>query len=99
MGRCAALDRRAERWARWVVPIAYDLYYDTEVRPLMGGNQIGRKTLIAVAVARAQFADFDTGRNSNTNKNPGATGRLGKERTVQRADKAPRTAGRGHRGS
>ena len=84
---------RAERWARWVVPIAYDLYYDTEVRPLMGGNQIGRKTLIAVAVARAQFADFNTGRNSRpTNKTLAPLAGC-KERTVQRADKALRLLG------
>lgn len=84
---------RAERWARWVVPIAYDLYYDTEVRPLMGDNQIGRKTLVAVAVARAQFADFNTGRNSRpTNKTLAPL--VGcKERTVQRADKALRLLG------
>ena len=29
---------RAERWARFTVPVAYDLRYDTYVRPVMGGE-------------------------------------------------------------
>ncbi|WP_254697449.1 helix-turn-helix domain-containing protein [Mycobacterium avium] len=31
-----------QRWAQWTVPVAYDLRYDTDVRPPMGANQISR---------------------------------------------------------
>ena len=33
---------RADRWARFTVPVAYDLRYDTHVRPVMGDNQVSR---------------------------------------------------------
>lgn len=61
--------------ARWVVLIAYDPYY-AEVRPPMGDNQIGRKTLVAVAVARAQFAISTPAATPGRPINPGAAGRL-----------------------
>ena len=40
---------RAERWARFTVPVAYDLRYDTHVRPVMGDNQVSRTAVLAVA--------------------------------------------------
>lgn len=84
---------RAERWARWVVPIAYDLRYNDHVRPLMGSNQVGREMVVAVAAARAQFADFNTGRNCRpTNETLAALAHCD-ERTVRRADRALRLLG------
>ncbi|AOS92628.2 helix-turn-helix domain-containing protein [Mycobacterium intracellulare subsp. chimaera] len=41
----------------------YDCRYDTAVRPLMPGNPISRRALLAVAAARAGYADYGTGRN------------------------------------
>lgn len=43
---------RAERWASFTVPIAYDLRYDTQIRPVLGDNQVSRTAVLAVAAAR-----------------------------------------------
>ena len=43
---------RAERWSVFTVPIAYDLRYDTHVRPVLGDNQVSRKAVLRVAQAR-----------------------------------------------
>jgi hypothetical protein len=84
---------RADRWARFTVPVAYDLRYDTHVRPVMGGNQVSRKAVLAVAQARARYAEHDTGRGSRpTNERLAADTGLS-VRTVQRADTALRLLG------
>ena len=46
---------RAERWTVFTVPIAYDLRYDTHVRPVLGGNQVSRTAVLRVAQARARL--------------------------------------------
>lgn len=77
---------RAQRWAQWTVPVAYDLRYDTDVRPVMGANQISRTALVAVAEARARYADYATGRNSRPSNERLAADTGYSVRTVQRAD-------------
>lgn len=84
---------RAERWARWTVPLAYDLRYDTDVRPHMGANQISRGALLRVAQARARYADYATGRDCRPSNK-----RLAKDtgydvRTVKRANTVLRLLG------
>lgn len=54
---------RGERWVRFTVPIAYDLRYDTAVRPVLGANQVSRAAVLAVATARAGYAEYATGRH------------------------------------
>ena len=84
---------RGERWVRFTVPIAYDLRYDTAVRPLLGANQVSRAAVLAVATARADYAEYATGRNSRpTNERLAADTGLS-VRTVQRADAALRLLG------
>jgi hypothetical protein len=84
---------RAERWARFTVPVAYDLRYDIHVRPVMGGNQVSRKAVLAVAQARSRYAEHGTGRGSRpTNERLAADTGLS-VRTVQRADTALRLLG------
>ena len=84
---------RAERWTRFTVPIAYDLRYDTAVRPALGANQVSRAAVLAVAAARAGYAEYATGRNSRpTNERLAADTGLS-VRTVQRADAALRLLG------
>jgi hypothetical protein len=83
----------AQVWAQQTVRRAYELRYDTDVRPAMPNNPIGLKSLIAVAVARAGFADHDTGRNCRpTNERLAALTGLS-VRTVQRASLALRLLG------
>ena len=84
---------RAERWATHTVPSAYRLRYDTHVRPAMPGNPISLKTLIAVAKARAQFADHRTGRDCRPTNATLATITGLSVRTVQRASTALRLLG------
>ncbi|MDQ1246593.1 MAG: hypothetical protein QG597_961, partial [Actinomycetota bacterium] len=84
---------RAGRWVSYVVPIAYDLRYDTDVRPHMGGNQVSRAALLKVAAARAAFADFRTGRNCRPTVETLATLVSLDKRTVTRASKALRLLG------
>ena len=84
---------RGERWVRFTVPIAYDLRYDTAVRPVLGANQVSRAAVLAVAAARAGYAEYATGRNSRpTNERLAADTGLS-VRTVQRADAALRLLG------
>ncbi|MFB1298509.1 helix-turn-helix domain-containing protein [Mycobacterium sp. pW049] len=84
---------RARRWAHETVPAAYRARYDTQVRPAMPGNPVSLKTLVAVAEARASFADHRTGRNCRpTNDRLAALTGLS-VRTVQRASTALRLLG------
>ncbi|MDT5078146.1 MAG: hypothetical protein QOJ80_2783 [Mycobacterium sp.] len=84
---------RAERWARETVPAAFHARYDTDVRPAMPNNPVSLKTLIAVASARASFAEYRTGRNCRpTNERLAALTGLS-VRTVQRASTTLRLLG------
>jgi hypothetical protein len=79
---------RARRWARETVPAAYRERYETQVRPAMPNNPVSLKALVAVAEARASFADHRTGRNCRpTNDRLAAITGLS-VRTVQRASTA-----------
>lgn len=84
---------RLERWAKWTVPMAYDCRYATEVRPLMPGNPISRQALVAVAQARARYADHATGRNCRPTNERLAADTGYSVRTVQRADTVLRLLG------
>jgi len=84
---------RLERWTRWTVPVAYDCRYDTEVRPVMPGNSISRQALLAVAEARARYADHATGRNCRPTNERLAADTGYSVRTVQRADTVLRLLG------
>ena len=84
---------RAQRWAHYAVPTAYALRYDTHVRPAMPNNPISLKSLVAVAEARASFADHRTGRDCRpTNARLAELTGLS-VRTVQRASTALRLLG------
>jgi hypothetical protein len=84
---------RAERWAKHTVPAAYRDRYDTDVRPVMPNNPVSLKTLIAVATARASFAEHSTGRNCRpTNERLAKLTGLS-VRTVQRASTTLRLLG------
>jgi hypothetical protein len=84
---------RSRRWARETVPAAYALRYDTHVRPAMPNNPVSLKSLVAVAEARASFADHRTGRNCRpTNERLSQMTGLS-VRTVQRASTALRLLG------
>ncbi len=75
------------------VPTAYALRYDTHVRPAMPNNPISLKSLVAVAEARASFADHRTGRDCRpTNARLAEITGLS-VRTVQRASTALRLLG------
>ena len=84
---------RAERWAAFTVPIAYDVRYDTHVRPVLGGNQVSRAAVLAVARARAGYAEYGTGRESRPSNERLAADTGYSVRTVQRADAALRLLG------
>ncbi|KUI36280.1 plasmid replication protein [Mycobacterium sp. GA-2829] len=84
---------RARRWAHETVPAAYRQRYDTHVRPAMPGNPVSLKSVVAVAEARASFADHRTGRDCRpTNERLAAITGLS-VRTVQRASTALRLLG------
>jgi hypothetical protein len=84
---------RTKRWARETVPAAYAQRYDTHVRPAMPNNPVSLKSLVAVAEARASFADYRTGRNCRpTNERLSQMTGLS-VRTVQRASTALRLLG------
>ena len=84
---------RARRWARDTVPAAYRERYETHVRPAMPSNPVSLRALVAVAEARASFADHRTGRNCRpTNARLAAITGLS-VRTVQRASTALRLLG------
>lgn len=84
---------RLERWTHWTVPVAYDCRYDTHVRPVMPGNPISRQALLAIAQARARYADHATGRNCRPTNERLAADTGYSVRTVQRADTALRLLG------
>ena len=84
---------RARRWAHETVPLAYRQRYDTHVRPAMPGNPISLQSLVAVAEARASFAEHRTGRKCRpTNARLAQLTGLS-VRTVQRASTALRLLG------
>jgi len=84
---------RAQRWAQSTVPTAYALRYDSDVRPVMPNNPVSVKSLVAVAEARASFAEHRTGRNCRpTNARLAEITGLS-VRTVQRASTALRLLG------
>ena len=84
---------RAHRWTQQTVPLAYQLRYLTHVRPQMPNNPVSLKAVIAVAEARASFADHRTGRNCRpTNERLAQLTGLS-TRTVQRASTALRLLG------
>ena len=82
-----------DRWVRYVVPIAWDLRAATHVRPAMGANPVSRAAVLAVAAARARYADTATGRNCRPTVARLAADTGLSERTVQRADAALRLLG------
>ncbi|WP_232527043.1 helix-turn-helix domain-containing protein [Mycobacterium intracellulare] len=84
---------RLERWARWTVAVAYDCRYDAQVRPVMPGNPISRRALLAIARARARYADHATGRNCRPSNERLAADTGYSVRTVQRADTVLRLLG------
>jgi hypothetical protein len=84
---------RAHRWAHSTVPSVYALDYHTHVRPAMPNNPVSLKSLVAVAKARASFADHRTGRDCRpTNARLAEMTGLS-IRTVQRASTALRLLG------
>ncbi|WP_431240922.1 helix-turn-helix domain-containing protein (plasmid) [Mycolicibacterium aichiense] len=84
---------RARQWAQRTVPQAYKERYDSHVRPAMPGNPVSLKSLVAVAEARASFADHRTGRECRpTNARLAEITGLS-VRTVQRASTALRLLG------
>jgi hypothetical protein len=84
---------RARRWAHETVPAAYRMRYDSHVRPVMPNNPVSLKSVVAVAEARASFADHRTGRNCRPT-NERIAQRTGLSvRTVQRASTALRLLG------
>lgn len=83
----------ADRWARWTVPVAYDLRYDTDVRPRMGVNQISRRALLLIAQARTRYADYATGRDCRPSNERLAADTGYDVRTIQRANTVLRLLG------
>ena len=84
---------RAARWIETTVPTAYHQRYDTHVRPAMPGNPVSLKSVVAVAAARASFADHRTGRDCRPTNETLATMTKLSVRTVQRASTALRLLG------
>lgn len=84
---------RARKWVQITVPEAYKQRYDTHVRPTMPGNPVSLAAVLAVAEARASFADHRTGRECRpTNARLAEITGLS-VRTVQRASTALRLLG------
>ncbi|WP_307856971.1 helix-turn-helix domain-containing protein [Mycolicibacter acidiphilus] len=82
-------------WAHWAhvtVACAYDLHYAT-IRPRMCNGGVARKTLILIAAALAQSADYATGRNARASnaRIVAATGLS--DRQVQRGREALKLLG------
>lgn len=84
---------RAKRWVAHTVPTAYRQRYDADVRPQMPGNPVSLKAVVAVAEARARFADHRTGRDCRPTNERLATVTGLSVRTVQRASTALRLLG------
>ncbi|MDT5357158.1 MAG: hypothetical protein QOJ56_5690 [Mycobacterium sp.] len=83
---------RTQRWATFTVPAAYDLRY-ADIRVHMCNGGIARTTLVRVAGAMAEHADYRTGRNSRAS-NERLAGLTGLSiRSVQRAKEALRLLG------
>ncbi|WP_207547335.1 helix-turn-helix domain-containing protein [Mycolicibacterium conceptionense] len=80
---------KAARWVHFTVAIAYDLHYD-EVRPQMVNGGISKPALLAIAAARARYADHDTGRNCRPTNDQLAEATGFSVRQVQRASEALR---------
>lgn len=76
----------------FTVAVAYDLRYN-QVRPLMCNGGISKAALLAIAAARARFADYATGRNSRPSNTQLAVATGFSVRQVQRADEALRLLG------
>ncbi len=83
---------KAARWVHFTVAIAYDLHYD-DIRPQMVNGGISRPALLAIAAARARYADHDTGRNCRPTNDQLAEATGFSVRQVQRADEALRLLG------
>lgn len=84
---------RAQHWTQSTVPQAYLLRYDTHVRPVMPNNPVSLKSVVAVAAARASFADYRTGRDCRPTNDRLAEITGLSVRTVQRASTALRLLG------
>ncbi|OBR99774.1 plasmid replication protein [Mycobacterium gordonae] len=84
---------RARRWAHTTVPQAYQQFYDSLVRPAMRGNPVSLAAVVAVAEARASFADHRTGRDCRPSNARLAQITGLSVRTVQRASTALRLLG------
>ena len=84
---------RARRWVHETVPLAYHVRYALEVRPAMPNNPVSLKSVVAVAKARASFADHRTGRNCRPTNTRLADMTGLSVRTVQRASTALRLLG------
>ncbi|MAS04615.1 MAG: helix-turn-helix domain-containing protein [Mycobacterium sp.] len=84
---------RARKWVHETVPTAYRNRYDSHVRPAMPGNPVSLKSVMAVAEARASFADHRTGRNCRPTNDRLAEITGLSIRTVQRASTALRLLG------
>jgi hypothetical protein len=82
-----------DRWAKWTVALAYDCRYETQVRPLMPGNPISRQALLAIAQARARYAEYATGRDCRPTNERLAADTGYSVSTIQRADTALRLLG------
>lgn len=82
----------AQHWAQISVPVAYALWYK-QIRPLMPNNGVSMKAVIAVADARAMFADGKTGWHCRPKVETLMTITGLSERTVQRASLALRLLG------
>jgi hypothetical protein len=80
---------KAARWVHFTVAIAYDLHYD-DIRPRMCNGGISKPALLAIAAARARYADHDTGRNCRPTNDQLAEATGFSVRQVQRADEALR---------
>lgn len=84
---------RAQRWVQETVPAAFHDRYDTHVRPAMPNNPVSLKSLLAVAKARASFAEHRTGRHCRPTNDRLAQLTGLSVRTVQRASTALRLLG------
>ena len=84
---------RARRWVQHTVPTAYRQRYDTHVRPEMPNNPVSLPAVVAVAEARASFAEHRTGRHCRPSNARLAEITGLSVRTVQRASTALRLLG------
>ncbi len=80
---------KAARWVHFTVAIAYDLHY-SDIRPQMVNGGISKPALLAIAAARARYADHDTGRNCRPTNEQLAEATGFSVRQVQRASEALR---------